>query len=236
MRQHSLKLKEVNAIRQDKTALNTIKISEKGLPKSWPAIVNARTDRQVATRNALIYRDWLKAEDKPAEIELLAEKWGMKTSTICKHLDELKEGSRFIIFHMLAEITVLRQIKAEETLRDGMAHRSELDNQIEHYEKLRAGDQEFVTVERIDDENAKIGLTVKTKKIPIDAVLRDLYADRLKSQETEAKALANYIPKPIQEHSGHIDVQILPPDTIFKEEFDRMEKLQRIDADAEVVE
>lgn len=222
--------------RPDKTALKTIKISEKGLPDSLHAIINARTNRQVATRSALIYRDWLKADDKAVEVELLAERWGMKASTICRHLDELQKGDRPIISHMLAEITVLREIKGEEVLRDGMQHRSELDNQIERYEELRARGEMFLVVEETDDESAKLGLTVKKKKLPIDTILAGLYADRLRSQEMEAKALANYIPKPVQEHSGHIDLQILPPDTIFKEEFDRMEKLQKVEEDAVVIE
>jgi hypothetical protein len=222
--------------RPDQIALRTIKTSEKGLPDGFLPILRTRESRQVATRSALIYRDWLKAEDKGAEIELLAEKWGLKVSTICRHLDELKRGDRPIIAHMLAEITVLRQIKGEEVLRDGIQHRSELDNQIERYEKLRDSGEQFLIVEQTDDEGGKEGLTVKSKKLPVDTVLAGLYADRLKSQEMEAKALANYVPRPVQEHSGHIDLQILPPDTVFKEEFDRMEKLQKIEEDAEVVE
>ena len=222
--------------RPDKTALKTIKVSDKGLPTGFPAIMYAREKRIEATRNALIYRDWLKAEDKAAEIELLAERWGLRANTICRHVDELQKGDRPIIAHMLAEITILRQVKGEEVLRDGMQHRSELDAQIERYEELRAGGKEFLIVEQTDDSGGKEGLTVKKKKLPIDTILAGLYADRLKSQEMEAKALANYIPRPVQEHSGHIDLQILPPDTVFKEEFDRMEKLQRVETDAEVVE
>lgn len=222
--------------RPDKTALKTIKVSEKGLPDEFPAVLWAREKRIDATRNGLIYRDWLKAEDKTAEIALLSERWGINQGSICRLIDDVIKGDRRIISHMLAEITVLRQTKGEEVLRDGLQHRSELDAQIDRYEKLRDSGEQFLIVEQTDDESAKFGLSVKTKKLPIDTILSGLYADRLKSQEMEGKALANYIPRPVQEHTGHIDLQILPPDTIFKEEFDRMEKMQRVETDAVVVE
>lgn len=222
--------------RPDKVALQTVRISEKGLPKDYPAVMYARTDRRTNTRNSIIWRDWLRAEDKTAEIALLSERWGINQGSICRLLDDMKNGDRPIIDHMLAEITVLRQSKTEETLRDGMEHRSELDAQIARYEKLREAGEDFLVVEQTDDEGGKTGLTVKKKKLPIDTILAGLYTDRLKSQEIEARVLSQYVPRPVQEHSGHIDLQVLPPDTIFKEEFDRMEKMQRVEEDAVVVE
>ena len=216
-------------------ALQTVKISKKGLPKEYPALRYARGCRQRYLRNSIIFRDWLKAKDKNAELRVLSQRWGLSIGRLCSIIEKVKTTGA-IIPAMALEVTVLRQVKTEETLRDGQAHRSELDGQIEYYEGLRDAGETFLTVEITEDSGGKNGDLTKEKKLSINKTLVDLYAERLRSHETEGRALAQYTSRPVQEHVGKIDLQILPPDTVFKEEFDRMEKMQRVEVGAEVVE
>ena len=194
-------------------ALTTVKVSERKLSKlpepqrSWQI-----TNRKIAKRNSLIYRDWLDAEDKDAAIELLCERWGFKRrGDVLRIIEKGKSG---VIVAMAADVKVLRQVKREEVLREFESWRAEIDLQLKKLRIMRNSGKKTVEIEITDeavligdvgsdnDDADKVPVKVKTKRVRIDTEIRRLEAERAKSHTPEAAALADYTAKQVDGQSG----------------------------------
>lgn len=218
---------------ESEKALDTIHVPNKGLPKVEPQRSWAIEDRQRSIRNSRIYRDWLDAQDKEGEVLALAAKWGLTEGRINAIIERFQSGERSVVPFMAAELTVLKQVKREEVLNDGQAYRMEIDRQIIAYEQARENGCKWVEVEVMDE--ASEHPTTKTKKVSIDKVIRELYAELGKSHTTEADAIRAYIPQETQSLNVNLSANASKE---FVEQFDKLRNLPKtkvVDAESEEV-
>jgi len=199
--------------------LQTVRISAKHLPKTWPQLQWAKDKRRRRMRNSRIYRDWLSADDKRQEVIDQSKRWGLAVGRICSIIEKMKTDGA-VVPHMAAEVEVLRRVKTEQTLADYERWRVELDAQIADLEGRRAEGETVADVEETDDDGK-----IKTKKLPINKLLKDLKAELAKSHDGEGDALDHYIVKPALQvdFRGKVKIQA---DEEFAEEFSRLRKIE----------
>lgn len=210
-------------------ALNAISVSERGLPKEWPFLVDARQKRQRRERNSRIYCDWLAAEDKNAEVASLAERWALAPGKILSIIEKMKtEGS--VVPHMAAKAEVLRQQKREQVLSQGQEYRDELEAQIAQLDEWRESGDTWVDIEEVEDVGSKQS-GVKTRRVKISTEIARLRKEILRSQKEEAEALALYVTKPteVQDHRHFV----IDATEEFKEILNRGREVVDVEAEVE---
>lgn len=209
-------------------ALKTIKPSDRGLPKTWPALQYARKRRQYQERDGRILLAYLKADDKDAEINRLADIWNLQPGHIFNIVKKAKADPSRVAPEFLTKIEAYRLLKREQIMTDAEEFRCELAAQIHALEEARADGEKWAEIEFEDKTGDREG--TKTKKMPINDALKHLKAEMVKSHEQEGQAI-----KPFTEESDrpsqHLHVH-LQADKDFRYEFDRMRSME---AEAEEV-
>lgn len=216
-------------------ALATIKVPQRGLAKYVEPVLTYQIQaRRVRMRNAIIYSEWLKAEDKETAVDLLQERWGFgQRGAVLRIIEDAKAG---VIPAMAANVQVLRRAKIEEVLRDYESWRAEIDHQLRKLRSLRRGGETFTEVEVIEDTAGKLGATTKTKKVRVDAEIRRLEAEIAKSHTPEAASLADYGVREHERTDSTADIAARA-NAVFASEFMRQAHTDKeIPVDAEVVE
>lgn len=205
-------------------ALQTVRISEDGLPREWLPLKIAREMRQRALRDSRIYRDYLAADDPNAVVLLLADRWGLQPGHVTAIIE--KQERNGVIPAMAAEIEVLRQTKRRQILEDGEEYRAELAAQIVDLEEKREGGLVWIDVEQQEDDSEKFGATVKTKRVKVTTAIKNLKNELAKSHELEASAIERYIPKQVQTVNLNINKRASDE---FVEQFDRMAGFTKVE-------
>jgi hypothetical protein len=220
-------------------ALRSVRVDESGLPAHQPMRNWSLQRRRAQKRAFMMAYEYAQAENKDDALKKIAERWGYKKPGAALNMilrtyvgDFELEGSD------RTKLEALRYCKREEVMRDSMARRAEIDNQIAEIRKrIRAGDK-WIDVEEISEKGGK-GSKTKIKRVGLKGHLRDLLAEREKSHVTEADALDLYISKPTQ----HVEVDDrktlrLEANKEFAEMFNRMEDQEKkeVPVDAEVVD
>lgn len=227
-------------------ALESVKVSTKGLPPF--SVENSKFRRRTIrnrrrnTRNALIYRDWLKAEDKSQAVKSLSERWGLGFKRIAKIIADEREFGVSVATHA-AEVEAIRQVKTDQTLQDADEYWEYMQDYIAHLVGLKAGGHTSVWVEettttgKVSKEGADLP-EVKTKEIPIDDAIKKAYQLKAQAAKMDSETLTNYIGRPAGINIKDSNVLIVEADEEFKKHFQKVtgKNEEIIDADATVVD
>lgn len=229
-------------------ALETIKVSTKGLPPNTRENYLLRKQllrtRRRKTRDALIYKNWLKADDKQAAVAELGERWSLPPGKIGTIIATQRDFGVEVATYA-AEIEAIRQVKTDQVLEDADESWNYLNSYIQHLFDLKAGGETFIPVEetitdgRTDKEGCDLPPETKTKNIPLDEAIKRAYQMKAQLAKMDSETVANYIGRP---SSGvnikDSNVLIIEADNEFKKHFEKVtgKNEEIIDADAVVVD
>lgn len=191
--------------------------------KVWPALENAEDAYRRSMRGDRMLRDWLKAGDQDAELDRLADIWGITRGRVQTEIDKRLADPSIVNVEMAAQIDVYRQQRKREIVANGDRLRLELEAQITSLEKKRADGTKWVEIEQIGDKDIEGGW--KTKRRAINTLLRDLKAELLTALESEGETMAQYVPKPAIEHKHSGAVLHIEATEEFKRELERVSEL-----------
>jgi hypothetical protein len=211
------------SLSESEKALQTVRISDEGLPREWLPLKIAREMRQRGLRDGRIYRDYLAADNPDSEVVVLAERWGLEAGHIRNIIE--KQDRNGVVPAMAAEIEVLRQTKRRQILEDGEEYRTEIQAQITQFEALREDGTDWLDVEQSDETGGKNGDVTKTKRQTINTVIKSLKNELAKSHEIEAAAIERYIPKQVQTLNVNINKKASDE---FMEQFDRIGRFNEV--------
>ena len=226
---------DLTSQRQDMQALNHIEVSTKNLPpnnrENYLRRQNAIRKRRYRTRDAMIYRAWLLAEDKTAEIKSLSERWAINERQILKIVcDQRDLGSTIAAFK--AEVEAIRMVKAGQVVTDSDEYWQHLHNYIQHLTDLKEGGQKSVMVEETVQEGDKT--STKTVNTPIDEAISRAYEMRAKAMKMTSESLTNYLGRPQQDVSiKDSNILIMEADADFRRQFSKIVGNKQVDAEYE---
>jgi len=218
--------------------LNRMPIKHTGLPDNPVHRKWAVETRQMATRNALIYKAWLKADDKEGAIRDWAKtkKFGLcRQGDIRRILREQRESGAAVALYA-AEIESIRQIRSAQVLNAGDTAQAELDELYRHYCDLRDSGHEWVATKIVTKSGDKTEESVET--IPIHEAITRVLEMKLRRYKQESEALEVYsgirATKPY-EGAGRARITI-DADAAFLSEWNRLAamKNQPIETEVEV--
>lgn len=217
-------------------ALRTVRVDEKHLPKDEPYRTWALKKRRRRMRDSLIYQHWLESEDKEAAVATLGEKYGLAPGRIRTVIDKMHEEGK-VIPALASKVEVLRQFKRREVLEDGALQREELLEQLAKLHSLREDGEKWLEVEEVETVGGKFSGT-KTRRVLVEAEIRRLNDELLKSHKVEAEAMGPYVPRKASEVHGKFELLLKNASDDFRAELDRQKRLDKereIDADYEIV-
>lgn len=224
----------MGAMSASRGALKAIRVSEKGLPETWPECQRALEARKRFVRNTRIFIEYLEADDKEAVIPVICERWGLQPGRIAKIIKDGLDGDKIHPLYA-SRVAVLRLNRTIETLRDFDNYRAEIEGQITVLNARRLGGETMGEVKIVDRTGKNAG--IQTEKLPINECIRCLRKELAQSHQDEGSALSQYIPKPAQqhEHTGAV-VHLAAASDDFRTMFDRMEGFSKtnekaVDAD-----
>lgn len=209
---------------ESRKALQHLPDDCKKLPSTWKFLKNAREQNQRVERNWLIYREWLKADEKEEEIASLSERWGLEKGRIVGIIAKQRQDCNIPARYM-AEAVAIRDRKVIATCKDFTEYRDELEAQIDHLESLREDGVGTVEVEVVEENrtSSKDSYTgTKTKMLTVNSRMLELKRLVAKSHEDEGQALTNYIPKPPQQVEVKGALLHIQADEEFKEVFNNL--------------
>lgn len=157
-------------------------------------------------RNAMIYLDYTKAEDKPAEAEKLRDYWGFqRLSTIDRIVAQIRmEG---LPAEYLSEDYAIRDRRRFLILKDADGLRNTLNSFILALQKLDS--QEWLEVEMTEESSSRDSKTSKDSKTRVRKVkVRDLtvqlFEKLMKMHQGESIALDPYVTPVPRRHDVNI--------------------------------
>ena len=210
-------------------------VKERSVPKGTKYVRAAREAQKRQDRNWFIYKNWLKSDDKPLEVKSLAGRWGLSEVRIQSIIDA--QAVEVPVIYR-AEASAIRERKTIHTLADYDEFRVELTAQIEDLERRREKGEKTVEIEVIEEAGFTgkgPSKSTKTKKVMINPEIRRLKQMMAESHDKEGQALANYIPKPVQQVEVSAHVLHIHANEEFKEMFDNHESQSKV-IDAEIIE
>ena len=229
-------LPDLRGKRPDEQALQHIKVSTKHLPpnnqENYYKRANMLRKRRYRTRDAMIYRAWLLAEDKTAEVKSLAERWGINEKRILKIVcDQRDLGSTVAAFK--AEVEAIRMVKAGQAVTDADEYWQHLHDYIRHLVDLKEGGQKSVMVEETIQDGDKT--FNKTVNVPIDEAISRAYEMRAKAAKMTSESLANYLGRPQQDvNIKDSNIIVMEADAEFRRQFSKIVCNKQVDAEYEV--
>lgn len=229
-------LPNLRARRKDEQALNHVKVSTKHLPpnnqENYLKRQNMLRKRRYRTRDAMIYRAWLLAEDKNAELKSLAERWGINEKRILKIVcDQRDLGNTVAAFK--AEVEAIRMVKAGQVVTDSDEYWQHLHEHIQYLIDLREGGETSVWVEETVQEGDKS--FTKTQNIPITEAISRAYELRTKAMKMTSESLANYLGRPQQDiNIKDSNILVMEADADFRRQFAKIVGNKQVEAEYQV--
>ena len=226
-------LPDLSSQRPDAQALNHIKVSTKHLPpnnrENHFKRQNMIRKRKYRTRDAMIYRAWLLAEDKTVEVKSLA---GINEKRILKIVcDQRDLGNTVAAFR--AEVEAIRMVKAGQAVTDADEYWQHLHEYIQHLVDLREGGTTSVWVEETVQEGDKE--YTKTQNVPIVEAISRAYEMRLKATKMTSESLSNYLGRPQQDiNIKDSNILVMEADADFRRHFAKIVGDKQVEAEYEV--
>jgi len=206
--------------------LDRMPIKRTGLPDNLVHRKWAITGRQMATRDALIFKRWLKADDKEKAIEEIAEQFGFRSPGRIRSIIKKQRQTGAAVAVYAAEIEAIRQIRSAQVLNAGDTAQAELDELYRHYCDLRDNKHEWVATKIVTKSGDKTEESVET--IPIHEAITRVLEMKLRRYKQESEALEVYsgirATKPY-EGAGKARV-IIEADAAFLSEWNRIAQMK----------
>ena len=214
------------AVSQTRKALRSLKrkVSYKNLPATKLARLREVTRRRTLVRNALMYKEWLDADNKELVIKKLVECWGYKRHSAVRKIIEDQRKKGVAVARYASNIEAIRQVRAAQVAADNDVAQSELDNYLESLYALRESGEHFAIQEITEREGDKESTTTIT--IPIQQAINQALTLKNRFYESEAKAMANFEGVPANQRflKGTAKLTI-EADAEFMSEFARLQGL-----------
>lgn len=151
-------------------------------------------------RNAMIYLDYTKAEDKPTEAERLRDYWGFKNlSAIDRIVAQVRmEG---LPAEYMSEDHAIRDRRRLLILKDADRLRDTLNDFILALQKLDP--EEWLAMEK-SEESSRSGQKTKIRKIKVRDLTIQLFEKLMKMHQGESVALDPYVTPVPRRHEVNI--------------------------------
>jgi len=240
---------DTTTLSDSQRALQTVKVDLKGLPaktrENYLFRKGLLTKRRRNTRNALIYRSYLQADDKTQAVADLCERWSLSEKRIHGIITKQRDfGVEALAFK--AEIEAIRQVRTGQVIADADEYWEYLQGYLYHLFDLKAGGEthvwveETVTSERTDKNGDPIPDETKKKSIPVDEAIKRAYQLKAQASKMDADTLSQYIGKPNNTiNVGDNSLVVIEANEEFKKQFDKLtgkKNEKEISADATVVD
>ena len=170
--------------------LDRMPIKHTGLPTNPVHRKWAVTSRQMATRDALIFKCWLKADDKEKAIGEIAEKFGFRSPGRIRSIIKKQRETGAAVAVYAAEIEAIRQIRSAQVLNAGDQAQAELDGLYRQYCDLRDSGHEWIVTKIVTKSGDKSEESVET--IPIHEAITRVLEMKLRRYKQESEALEVY--------------------------------------------
>lgn len=214
--------------------LDRMPIKHGGLPDNPVHRKWAIETRQTATRDALIFKQWLKADDKEKAIEEIAEKFGLRYPGRIRSIIKKQRQTGAAVAMYAAEIEAIRQIRSAQVLNAGDTAQAELDELYRYYCDLRDNKHEWVATKIVTKTGDKTEESVET--IPIHEAITRVLEMKLRRYKQESEALEVYsgirATKPY-EGAGRARI-VIEADTEFLREWNRIANMKSKPTEIEV--
>lgn len=215
--------------------LTRMPIKRTGLPDNPVHRKWAVTSRQMATRDALIFKQWLKADDKEKAIEEIAQRFGFRSPGRVRSIIKKQRETGAAVAVYAAEIEAIRQIRSAQVLNAGDQAQAELDELYRHYCDLRDNGHEWIVTKIVTKSGDKTEESVET--IPIHEAITRVLEMKLRRYKQESEALEVYsgirATKPY-EGAGRARITI-EADAAFLNEWNRMRAMANKSIETEIV-
>lgn len=170
--------------------LDRMPIKHTGLPDNPIHRKWAIESKQMATRDALIFKYWLKADDKEKAIEEIAEKFGLRSPGRIRSIVKKQRETGAAVAVYAAEIESIKQIRSAQVLNAGDQAQAELDELYQHYCDLRDKGHEWLAIKIVTKSGKDSGESVET--IPMNEAITRVLEMKLRRYKQESEALEPY--------------------------------------------